>query len=140
MARPVLALLARTLLFSPLTGAAIGCVIAHVAFNSGILWGQSQTYMSLEFTSGFGIAMGGAVGGICGLLAFWPLRRFPLWKAAVYLCGGTLLLALPAALTGNPGAVLSLGASVVGFWAGFCFLYFDDGVQLGEEQVDNTQS
>jgi len=121
----VLASLVRILVLAPLTGAMIGCILAHVAFNSRFFWGQSTVYSGLGITSSFGIPFGAVVGGVCGLLSFWPLRRMPLLKVGPALCGSTLLFGLPAACAGNPGAILSLVMSFLGFWVGFCYLYFD---------------
>jgi hypothetical protein len=112
----------RIVFFSPVTGAFFGTLVAHVAFNSDWLFGSSVHYSHVAFTAKFGIPYGFAVGGTCGLIAYWPLRRVPLLETMLFLTGSTLGLALPLALIPGVGVPLSLIGAVVGFWSGFVML------------------
>ena len=117
---PIAIMALRLAVLSPFTGALIGCLVAYPAFNfQGFLENARYSY-GFSFTSGFGIPLGGLLGGICGALAFWPLRRVHPVRIALFLGGGSLIVGIMMAAAAGPAG--GMVGSIVGFWCGFGFL------------------
>ena len=110
---------ARLMVLSPVSGMLVGCVVAYVAFNADSMYSGSGLAYDFAFTCTYGVPFGAVVGGICGVLAFWPLRHAHPLKIAVYLGVASLVGGVGPGLIPGAGVVLALLGCVAGFWVGF---------------------